>query len=115
MNNDVITVNKLADIIKDTKHGLDPDILATWYRVIENEARERCPTSLKETINIKQDPVMCMKFEVKASKRVIHHLIDAIENNLYDMPFATRLYFQKLEEIIITDAKEKHNLQIGHV
>ena len=41
-----------------------------------------------------------MKFEFKASKRAIPYLVEAIENNLNSMPFATRLYFQKFEEIM---------------
>ena len=114
MGNDVITLGKLVTIINDVKRGLDPETLATWYRVIENEARERCPPELKNTISITQDPVLWMKFEVKVSKRVIHHLIDTIESKLNDMPFATRLYFQKLEEIILDDAKRKYNFHLDY-
>ena len=41
-----------------------------------------------------------MKFEFKSSKRAIRYVVEALENNLNTMPFATRLYFQKFEEIL---------------
>ncbi len=41
-----------------------------------------------------------MKFEFKTSKRAVSYVFEAIEDNLPSMPFATRLYFQKLEELI---------------
>jgi hypothetical protein len=45
-----------------------------------------------------------MKFELKASRRAVRHVVEAIERNLREMPFSTRLYFQKLEEIIDNEA-----------
>ena len=86
------------------REGLDPDVLAGWYRVVEEESKTICPKELRDTIAIKRDPVLSMKFEVKASKRAIPYIIEAIENHLPEMPFATRLYFQKLEDIILEDA-----------
>ena len=47
-----------------------------------------------------QNPDLPMKFEFKSSKRAVPYVIEAIESNLASMPFATRLYFQKLGEII---------------
>ena len=41
-----------------------------------------------------------MKFEFKASKRAMPYVLQAIESNLNSMPFATKLYFQKFEEIL---------------
>jgi len=41
-----------------------------------------------------------MKFEFKTSRRAVKYVLDAIDRNLPSMPTATRLYFQKLSEII---------------
>lgn len=96
-------LNRLAEIITDVKEGLDPDVLASWYRVVEEEVKLLCPENLRETISVRQDPVLRMKFEFKTSKRAIPYLLEAIENNLNAMPFATRLYFQKLEEMVLEE------------
>jgi hypothetical protein len=93
-------LNKLVETIEDIKVGLDPEVLASWYKVIETEARSLAPLHLREKIAIYRDPVLPMKFRIKASKRVTPYVLEAIENNLDEMPFATRLYFQKMEEII---------------
>ncbi|MBI2184153.1 MAG: hypothetical protein HYU39_04250 [Thaumarchaeota archaeon] len=87
-------------IIEEAKTGFDPEVLATWYAVIESEAKNNCPSDLSSTIVVEQDPVLPMKFRFKASKRVVPFVLDAIENHLNEMPFATRLYFQKVEEMI---------------
>ena len=44
-----------------------------------------------------------MKFNLHVSKRVVHYLIEAIENNLAKMPFSTRLYFQKVQTILLDE------------
>ena len=100
-NIEVKTLNKLSETIQDVRNGLDPDVLASWYSVIESETKSLCPTEeLRESVEVVQDPVLLMKFQFKASKRAIPYLVEAIENNLNSMPFATRLYFQKFEEIM---------------
>jgi len=98
---EVTTLNKLAETIQDVKNGLDPDVLSSWYSVIESETKALCPTEeLRDSVEVVQDPILQMKFQFKSSKRAIPYLIEAIENNLNSMPFATRLYFQKFEEIL---------------
>jgi len=104
MGEEIRVLEKLAEMIQDIKHGLDPDVLADWYKVIESEAKALCPDELRESIAVKRDPILTLKFEFKASRRAIPYVIEAIENNLPVMPFATRLYFQKLEEIIQQEA-----------
>ncbi|HZW57137.1 MAG TPA: hypothetical protein VFF30_12680 [Nitrososphaerales archaeon] len=95
------TLNNLAETITDVTTGLDPEVLSRWYGIVESEARSLCPTEeLRESIRVIQDPVLLMKFELKASKRAIPYVVEAIEDNLAKMPFATRLYFQKFEEIM---------------
>jgi hypothetical protein len=95
------TLNWLVDTIEDVKNGLDPEVLARWYDVVETEARALCPDDeLRDSIQVEQNSVLQMKFEFKSSKRAIPYVVEAIENNLNAMPFATRLYFQKFEDII---------------
>ena len=100
-NVEINTLNKLVETIEDVKNGLDTDVIASWYSVIESETKSLCPTEeLRESVYVVQDALLPMKFEFKASKRAIPYVIDVVENNLNSMPFATRLYFQKFEEIM---------------
>jgi hypothetical protein len=100
-NIEINTLNKLVETIQDVQNGLDPEVLSSWYGILEAESKALCPTEeLRSTIVVVQNPDLPMKFEFKSSKRAIPYVIDAIENNLNSMPFATRLYFQKFEEII---------------
>ncbi len=100
-NIELNTLNKLVETIQDVQNGLDPNILCTWYEILEAESKALCPTDeLRSSIAVIQNADLPMKFEFKSSKRAIPYVIDAIENNLNSMPFATRLYFQKFEEII---------------
>jgi hypothetical protein len=95
------TINRLVETIQNVQTGLDPDVLSSWYAVIESESKARCPTGeLRESIYVIQNSDLPMKFEFKASKRAIPFVVDAIEANLSKMPFATRLYFEKFEEIM---------------
>ena len=43
------------------------------------------------------------KLSVEKVKEEITELIDAIENNLSKMPFSTRLYFQKVQTILLDE------------
>lgn len=100
-NVEINTLNRLVETIEDVKTGLDIDVLASWYAVIENQTKALCPTEeLRESVQVIQNPELPMKFEFKVSKRAIAYVIEAIESNLASMPFATRLYFQKFEEIM---------------
>ena len=100
-NVEVSTLNRMVETIKNMTTGLDPEILASWYSILEAEARSLCPNSeLRDTISVAQNPELPMKFEFKSSKRAIPFVVEAIERNLNSMPFATRLYFEKFEEIM---------------
>ena len=93
-------IQRLVREIEGLKAGLDPDVLSGWYRRIEQDARARAPPNLRETIQVIRDPVLTMKFELKASRRAVGCVLEAIEENSQAMPMATRLYFQKLAELI---------------
>ena len=101
---EIKVLEKLTAIIEDVKSGLDPDLLAYWYDLIVARAKEICPDELRNTISIERDPILTMKFHIKASRRAIPYLLDVIEEYLPQMPFATRLYFQKVEEILEQEA-----------
>lgn len=93
-------IERLVREIEDLKLGLDPDVLAGWYRKIESDAKASTPAHLRDSIQVIQNEVLPMKFEFKTSKRAVSYVMEAIERNLPAMPMATRLYFQKLEELI---------------
>jgi hypothetical protein len=103
-NEEMLVLNRLLQEIEDLKLGLEPKVLAGWYQKIASDAREAAPAHLVETIDVVQDPILPMKFEFKSSRRAIRYVLEAIDRNLDAMPMATRLYFQKLAELIQAEA-----------
>lgn len=97
-------IRRLVQEIDHLKLGLDPEVLAAWYRKVEVDAKARAPPQLRESIQVIRDPVLTMKFEFKTSRRAVDKVLEAIEANLSGMPLATRLYFQKLAELIQAQA-----------
>lgn len=93
-------LNKLLQEIENLKLGLDPAVLAGWYNKVADDARSRAPGHLVDSIMVVQDPILPMKFEFKTSRRAVKYVVEAIDRNLEQMPLATRLYFQKLSELI---------------
>jgi hypothetical protein len=93
-------ITRLVQEIEGLKLGLDPEVLAAWYRKVEIDAKARARPELKDSIQVIRDPVLTMKFEFKTSRRAVDKVLEAIEANLSAMPLATRLYFQKLAELI---------------
>ena len=98
-------LQRLVAEIERLKLGLDPEVLAAWYRKIEVDARARAPDHLKDSIQVIRDPVLTMKFEFRTSRRAVDKVIEAIAANLGSMPLATRLYFEKLGELIEAQAR----------
>jgi len=103
-NEEMLVLNRLLREIEDLKLGLDPNVLAGWYQKIASDARAAAPRHLVDSIDVVQDPILPMKFEFKSSKRAVKYVIEAIDRNLDGMPLATRLYFQKLSELIEAEA-----------
>jgi hypothetical protein len=93
-------IQRLVQEIERLKLGLDPEVLAAWYHKVEVDAKARAPPHLRESIQVIRDPILTMKFEFKTSRRAVDKVLEAIEANLTAMPLATRLYFQKLAELI---------------
>ena len=99
-NEEMTVLNRLLQEIENVKLGLDPEVLAGWYNKVASDAKVEAPSYLTDSIDVVQDPILPMKFEFKTSKRAVKYVIEAIDRNLPEMPTATRLYFQKLSELI---------------
>lgn len=99
-NEEMLVLNRLLQEIENLKRGLEPDVLAGWYDKVANDAKAKAPTELMDLIDVIQDPILPMKFEFKTSRRTVDYVLEAIDENLDSMPTATRLYFQKLSELI---------------
>ena len=98
-----IVNNMLKVLDNDISHlqkGLQPESLAYWYNKIIKETIEMAPPWLQDKIKVKQDPILPMKFNLDISKRAVRYLMIVIDNNMDDMPYSTRLYFLKVQEIM---------------
>ena len=93
-------IRKLGTDITRIQEGLDPKILAFWYKKILTETKEMAPPWLQDKINVKQNPILYMKFKIDISKRAVRYFMMAIDNNIGKMPYSTKLYFRKVQEIM---------------
>lgn len=96
-------LNKMAKNVADLKEGLNPENLDYWYDKIMKETKEMVPPWLTDKIDVKQDPILQMKFEVNISKRAVKYFMISINNNLDKMPYSTKLYFLKIQEIMTNE------------
>lgn len=96
-------LNKLGNDVANLKEGLAPENLAFWYDKIIAETIDMAPPWLQDKIKVKQDPILSMKFNIDISKRAVRYLMIAIDNNVDAMPYSTRLYFLKVQEIMATE------------
>ncbi len=93
-------MKKFDNDVSNLKKGLQPDNLSYWYDKIIKETIEMAPPWLQDKIKIKQDPILTMKFNLDISKRAVRYFMLAVDENLDEMPYSTRLYFLKVEEIM---------------
>ena len=98
--------SKIATGVKNMRDGLDPDILAYWYKRIEDKSIEVVPPHLKEKVHFQQDRILWMKFKMDVSKRAVPYVMQVIEEYIPMMPYSTGLYFRKVQEIL-TDEMNK--------
>ncbi|MEM2140866.1 hypothetical protein [Nitrososphaera sp.] len=98
--------NKIAGTIKGLREGLDPDVLAYWYKRIEDRSIEVVPEHLKDKVHFEQDRVLWMKFKMNVSKRAVPYVMNVIEEYIPMMPYSTGLYFRKVQEAL-TDEMNK--------
>ena len=93
-------LQKLQNDVQQLQRGLQPDHLSFWYQKIITDTKEMAPSWLQDKINVKQDPILPMKFNLDISKRAVRYFVIAVENNLPQMPYSTQLYFLKVQEIL---------------
>jgi len=94
---------KLGSDVANLKEGLQPENLSFWYNKIIAETIDMAPPWLQDKIKVKQDPILPMKFNIDISKRAVRYLMIAIDNNVDAMPYSTKLYFLKVQEIMSTE------------
>ena len=93
-------LQKLQNDVQQLQKGLQPSHLSFWYKKIISDTKEMAPPWLQDKINVKQDPILPMKFNLDISKRAVRYFMIAVENNLAQMPYSTQLYFLKVQEIL---------------
>ena len=93
-------LKRLDNDVSCMQHGLQPERIAYWYDVIVREARRSAPPHLQDKISTRQDPILLMKFNLDISKRAVRYFMAAIDDNLEKMPYTTKLYFLKVQEVL---------------
>ena len=99
-------LRKMSNDVTNLKEGLNPENITFWYNKVIDEAKDMAPPWLVDKIMVKQDPILQMKFNLDISKRAVRYLMMTIENHIDEMPYSTRLYFLKVQEIL-TDEMNK--------
>ncbi|MGI0005995.1 MAG: hypothetical protein ACREAO_03880 [Nitrososphaera sp.] len=97
---------KINTSVKNLREGLDPDVLAYWYKRIEDKSIEVVPEHLKDKVHFEQDRILWMKFKMDVSKRAVPYVMQVIEEYIPMMPYSTGLYFRKIQEVL-TDEMNK--------
>jgi hypothetical protein len=96
-------LNQINNDVVNLKDGLNPKNISYWYEKIINETREIAPPWLTDKINVKQDPILPLKFDIDISKRAVRYFMQIVDANLDSMPYSTKLYFLKVEEILSSE------------
>ena len=61
------------------------------------------PPCLQDKIKVNQDSILLMKFNLDIAKRAVSYFMIVVDNNLDDMPYSTKLYFLKVQELMSTE------------
>ena len=93
-------LKKLQDDVEQLQKGLQPDHLSFWCGKIIYDANEMASSWLQDKINVKQDLILPMKFNLNISKRAVRYFMMSVEQNIPKMPYSTQMYFLKVEEIL---------------
>ena len=96
-------LNQINNDVVNLKDGLNPENISYWYEKIINETREMAPPWLTDKINVKQDPILPLKFDIDISKRAVRYFMQIVDANLDGMPYSTKLYFLTVEEILSSE------------
>ena len=96
-------MKKIDTDLSNLKQGLQPENLSFWYNKIISETIEMAPPWLQDKIKVHQDLILTMKFNLDISKRAVRYFMIAVDDNLDDMPYSTKLYFLKVQEVMSTE------------
>ena len=96
-------MKKIDSDVSNLKQGLQPENLSFWYDKIIQETIEMVPPWLQDKVKVYQDPILPMKFNLDISKRAVRYFMIIVDNNLDDMPYSTKLYFLKVQELMSTE------------
>lgn len=96
-------MRKIDTDLSNIQQGLQPQNLSYWYNKIIQETIDMAPPWLEDKIKVHQDPILPMKFNLDISKRAVRYFMIIVDNNLDDMPYSTKLYFLKVQEIMSTE------------
>ena len=96
-------MKKLDTDVSNLREGLHPENLSYWYDKIIKETIDMAPPWLQDKIKVTQDPILTMKFNLDISKRAVRYFMMVVDNNLDGMPYSTKLYFLKVQEIMGTE------------
>ena len=96
-------MKQVDESVADLQQGLHPQNLSYWYDKIIRETIDMAPPWLQDKIKVHQDPILTMKFNLDISKRAVRYFMICVDMNLDDMPYSTRLYFLKVQEILSTE------------
>lgn len=94
------TFDKFNLYLKKLQDGLDPKIISYWYDVIIQQTKELASPRFADRINVKQDQIISVKFNINIPKHAIYYFMISLHNNLQYMLPSTRLYFLKVIEIV---------------
>jgi len=83
---------KIDKSIQNLRSGLEPEILAYWFKQIEYQSIEKVEQELKDKIHFQQDRILWMKFNINISIRAIPIVLETIENNISLMEYSTGFY-----------------------
>ena len=103
---------KIDKSIQILRLGLEPEVLAYWYKQIEYQSIEKVEEELKDKISFEQDRILWMKFKINISLRAIPIVLETIENNISLMEYSTGLYFRKIQYILLE--QQNNSTVINH-
>jgi hypothetical protein len=96
-------ITKYCEDLNNLNEGLDPEILAYWYKRIEDKAKDSCVKEIRDKIKFSQNRLLWMKFDINISKRAVPLVLQSIRDFIPLMPFSTSLYFEKVYQIILDE------------
>ncbi len=79
-------LNKIDVDVQNLKGGLQPENLEYWYKKITDETIEILPPWLVDKINIVQDPILPLKFNIDISKRAFLQFLSVLFSAFFLLP-----------------------------